>query len=301
MKVLILGGTGMLGHKVFQHLRRRISDTWCTCRGTMAGSHLAHVDLFSADAVLENVDASNVAAVENLLRTHKPQVTINCIGIIKQRPEAHDAISCITVNALLPHRVAVVCSEWNGRVIHISTDCVFSGTRGSYMETDIPDAHDVYGRTKALGEITYQNCLTLRTSIIGRELTRGASLLEWFLAQNRTTVRGYSHALYSGVTTNYLAYVLEQVVLRYPHLSGLYQVTAEPISKLILLETIKAAFELDVAIVADSSVRCDRTMNGDAFRRATDISAPEWPQLIQEIVDDPTPYATWRKDTTCNS
>src|SRR5262249_50230296 len=159
---------------------------------------------------------------------------INCVGIVKQRAAAEDAIQSITINSLLPHHLAKVCGEWGGRIIHISTDCVFSGKQGGghgYTEDDPADAGELYGRRKRVGEVTLENALTLRTSIIGRELSHHASLLEWFLSQNHSRVQGYKRAFYSGVTTNHLAEVVGDIIERHPQLSGLYHVASHTITK----------------------------------------------------------------------
>ncbi len=292
--ILVLGGNGMLGHKVFQYLRPRIPDTWCTVRDRLDSHRLRALPLFQDGNVIDSLDAMDVSALETMLSRHKPGVIINCIGIVKRRPEASAPLLSITLNALLPHRLAAICSLWGGRLIHISTDCVFSGHRGNYSEADETDATDLYGRTKALGEITGSNCLTLRTSIIGRELERSESLLEWFLGQNGQCVRGFARAMYSGVTTPYLAEVLERVVSNFPALNGLYHVTAPPISKLDLLRLLKPAFNLAVEIVPDDEFVCDRTMQGEAFRRATGLSCPSWTNLITGLASDTTPYKEWR-------
>ncbi|MGH9647425.1 MAG: sugar nucleotide-binding protein, partial [Bryobacteraceae bacterium] len=186
--------------------------------------------------------------------------------------------------------------EWGGRVIHFSTDCVFSGHRGEYREDDLPDAEDLYGRSKFLGEVAAPNALTLRTSIIGRELAEFRSLLEWFLAQRGKRVRGYQKALYSGVTTNYLAGLVARLIESHPGLHGLYQVAAHPISKYDLLCLIRQVFGLDIEIQPVEGEVSDRTMLGDRFLAATGYRCPGWPELIDEIYKDPTPYQEWRTE-----
>lgn len=192
MKILVLGASGMLGHKMFQTLRQRFPETYGTIRGSLTDETIRNVDLFQHGHIIEGMDAGDFTAVESFLRLRQPQVLINCVGIVKQRDAAHDAIPSITINALLPHQLAKICREWNGRIIHISTDCVFSGKHGGgygYTEQDPTDAEDLYGKSKQLGEVADENALTLRTSIIGRELNNRASLLEWFLSRNYAKVK----------------------------------------------------------------------------------------------------------------
>lgn len=294
-RILVLGGAGMLGHKMFQTLQRRYPETTCTLQGTLAGGPYHRVDLFRHGRVLENVNAADLPALEGLLAEHRPDYVVNCIGIVKQRTEAKAYIPSITLNSLLPHRLAEACSRWGGRVIHFSTDCVFSGRRGHYTEDDPSDAEDLYGKTKSLGEVAAENTLTLRTSIIGRELAHFQSLLEWFLAQNHATIKGFRRAWYSGVTTNHLAEVVSWLIAEHPGLSGLYQVASATISKYDLLRLLRDAYRLDVAIVPDDNFFCDRSLVGERFREATGYTCPTWPDLVAELAADPTPYEDWRR------
>ena len=296
MKILVLGATGMLGHKMFQTLRTRFSNTSGTIHGALHEDRLANISLLQNGNVMAFVDAENFPALAATLRRCEPDVIVNCIGVIKQRTEAKAAVPSIKINALLPHRLAEVCSEWGGRLIHFSTDCVFSGERGNYTEEDESDAKDLYGKTKYLGEVATDNALTLRTSIIGRELAHHKSLLDWFLSQDGTTVRGFKHALYSGVTTNYLAEVVANLIEHHPHLSGLYQVTGQTISKYDLLCLLRNAWELQVDIIPDEIFVCDRSMLGHKFQQATGYVTPAWPELVAQLVADTTPYQEWRTE-----
>ncbi|HYG97514.1 MAG TPA: SDR family oxidoreductase [Terriglobales bacterium] len=292
MKILVLGGSGMLGHKVFQTLRARFPETYCTIREPLHSDHISRVGLFDASRVVDRFDVRDLALVESFLSELRPTFIVNCIGVVKQRSEAHDAVSSILINSLLPHKLAEITTRWGGRVIHFSTDCVFNGKRGEYTESDIPDAEDLYGRTKALGEVTTDNALTLRTSIIGRELSHHSSLLEWFLAQRGRTIRGFTRAIYSGVTTNLMARIVAECITRQRSLSGLYQVTGQTITKYDLLCVLREAFRLDIEITPDDSFVCDRSMSGEKFEKATAYVAPPWKELAAELANDPTPYAT---------
>lgn len=292
-KVVVLGGAGMLGHKLFQLLRSSFPGTIATVRGDVKASPLHRVDLLQGGDVISGVDAADFDAVRGLLRKLAPEVAVNCVGIIKQRDEANSAIPSITLNALFPHRLAEAAKEWGGRVIHFSTDCVFSGRKGRYSEPDVADADDLYGRTKFLGEVVDSNAVTLRTSIIGRELTSHRSLLDWFLAQNGKQVRGYTRVVYSGVTTNEMANVVSRIITECPRLSGLFHVVSNPIAKYELLTLIRDAYGLDIGIEPDDHEVSDKSMLGDRFEKATGWRAPAWPEMISTLAADPTPYADW--------
>jgi dTDP-4-dehydrorhamnose reductase len=295
MNVLVLGGTGMLGHKIFQHLKECVPDAWCTVRGDADEAETLASGLFAKGNVIGNVDAADLQSLERLLSECRPKVIVNCVGIIKQRTEGKEAIPNIEINALLPHRLAALSAIWQGRLIHFSTDCVFSGRRGSYSEEDQPDAEDFYGKAKFLGEVTAPNSLTLRTSIIGRELSQFKSLLEWLLQQNHRKIMGYTRAFYSGVTTNYMAGLVAKIIKEQPSLCGLYQVTSATISKYDLLCLVRDAYEMDVEIERDDKFLCDRSMIGEKFVKATGYRTPSWPELVAQLRHDPTPYDQWRR------
>lgn len=295
MKVLVLGGEGMLGHKMFQTLRAHYADTKCTIFKSLGDPFYEKVDLFTVDSTVESVDAMDIPALGNVLSQLRPEVIVNCIGIVKQRDQARLSIPSITINALLPHELAEFARGWGGRLIHVSTDCVFSGRRGNYTEDEQSDAEDLYGKSKFLGEVKAENALTLRTSIIGRELQNFQSLLEWFLSQRGKTVRGFKRVIYSGVTTNYLSELVGRLMSDYPNLKGLYQVTSPAIAKYDLLCMLKDAYKLDVTIQSDEQEVSDRSMVGEKFIEATGYRYPTWPELVAGLVNDKTPYESWRK------
>ena len=289
-KIVILGARGMLGHKIGQVLKEKFPKIIATTQGPTDVAFYRDILSFPKSDIIENLDVTDLHRLKAVLQEIRPNIVINCVGVIKQRSEAKAAIPSITINALLPHKLAEICQAWGGRLIHFSTDCVFSGKRGGYSEDDASDAEDLYGKTKFLGEVQTDNALTLRTSIIGRELTRHASLLDWFLSQNHKTVKGYKRAFYSGVTTNHLAQVVGNIIEKSPNLSGLYQVVSQPISKYDLLGLIRNAYQLDIEIIPDEEFYCDRTMKGDKFYQATGYVCPSWPELVSELVADPTDY-----------
>lgn len=292
MEILVLGGAGMLGHKMVQRLGQRFPGTYCTIHGSGTSKAERKFCDFQNGRVVERFDATDFASLERFLLQKRPRVIVNCIGIIKQRAAAKDAVASITVNSLLPHKLAEICRQWGGRLIHFSTDCVFSGNRGGYREEDFADAEDLYGRTKFLGEVIASNSLTLRTSIIGRELRYFTSLLEWFLSKNHGKVKGYKKAIYSGVTTNWLAMVVGDLIEAHPDLSGLFQIAGPTISKFDLLCVLREAYELDIDIEPDDEFWCDRSMVGEKFARMTGYACPPWPELAAQLAEDATPYVS---------
>jgi dTDP-4-dehydrorhamnose reductase len=289
-RLLVLGGGGMLGHKLWQTALSRFET-----RATVRGAAGFFVDRgYAVQSVLPHVEASDPNALIRALADARPDVVVNCIGVVKQLAAAKDARISISLNALLPHQLADLCEAVGARLIHISTDCVFSGRKGMYRESDPSDADDLYGRTKLLGEVGRPGCLTLRTSIIGRELATRNGLVEWFLSNRGKGVRGYSKAIFSGLTTPVLSTLILDLIEQHPNLDGLYQVAAEPIDKYELLQLLNDAYESDVVIERDESVVIDRSLDGSRFRDATSFTAPSWPRMIEAMATDPTPYDRWR-------
>ncbi len=294
MRILVLGGEGMLGHKVFQTLSPRF-ETWATVRGPAGAARQLPVYAMADErSVIGGVDAHDIDGVVRAFERAKPDVVVNCVGIVKQRAEAHDPLVSVTVNSLFPHRLAGLCGATGARLIQVSTDCVFSGRRGRYAETDVADADDLYGRSKLLGEVMGPGCLTVRTSIVGREFRRRTGLLEWFLNQRGLTVHGYRRMMFSGFPTRSFAGILAAVIERHSGLEGLYHVASAPISKYDLLVKLRDALKLDIAIEAIDGPCIDRTLDGSRFVNDTGYSIPTWDQLIADIAADQTPYEEWR-------
>jgi dTDP-4-dehydrorhamnose reductase len=294
--ILVLGGTGMLGHKMFQRLRKRFPETYCMIRGSIDDPSVRNCDLLRSGQVFQNWDLTDFNAFERFFLEHKPRVVVNCVGIIKHRPASTEAVPSILTNALLPHQLSRLCGQSGARLITFSTDCVFSGKRGNYREGDPADAQDLYGRTKSLGELANDsgNALTLRTSIIGRELVHSESLLEWLLDQNHRRVYGYKRALFSGVTTHRLADLVGDLIEKHPNLCGLYHVAGQTISKFDLLCLLRETYELDIEILPDEEFVCDRSLRGDKLEAATGYLCPPWPELVDQLGSDQTPYDEWR-------
>ena len=292
MNILVLGATGMLGHKLFQVLSHRH-----IVAGTVRGAAGAYADhpIFRQMSLLSSVQAESTDSLVEALSIVRPDVVVNCIGIVKQLPAAGDALPSIAINALFPHRLARLCQAAGVRLIHFSTDCVFSGRKGNYVEGDVADAEDLYGRTKFLGEVSYDNCLTLRTSIVGRELKTSHGLLEWFLGQEGKVVRGYTRAVFSGFTTYALADTIARIVEEQPEMRGVWHVASEPISKFDLLSLVKQAYRFSIQIEPDETVVCDRSLNASRFRQTTGLAPPSWPSMIEQMRRDSTPYSELRR------
>ncbi|MCX5705952.1 MAG: SDR family oxidoreductase [Candidatus Omnitrophica bacterium] len=283
MRVLILGGKGMLGHKAWQVLKDSF-DVYVTIRGSF--SEVEEFGIFDKSKTICNVNVLDFPNLEEEIGEFRPDVILNCIGIVKQISEAHDAVKSIEINSLFPHKLALLCSKINSRLIHISTDCVFSGKKGGYTEDDNPDPLDLYGRTKLLGEVTEGNVLTLRTSIIGRELNTIHGLLEWFFSQRGKTIKGYTKAIFSGFTTGTLSAILKDIILNHKSIKGLYHVSSGSISKFDLLMSIKKKFDLNVEIIPDDQFKCDRSLDSSKFRIEAGYIPPLWDTMIRELAEE---------------
>jgi dTDP-4-dehydrorhamnose reductase len=282
VKVLVLGGDGMLGHELYLALRAR-HEARVTLRQPLAA--YAAGGLFDAGNAYAGVDVRTSGKVDEVVSQFKPQAVVNCVGIVKQRPESEDAIVSIEVNSLLPHRLALACRAAGARLVHLSTDCVFSGSRGRYSETDRPDPVDLYGRSKLMGEVSGEGALTLRTSMIGRGLYRKTSLVDWLVAQ-KGKVQGYRNAVFSGLTTRELSRVIGLIIDKHPHASGLYHLSAEPIDKFQLLSKLRQRLGLDLEIVPADEPRIDRSLDSTRFRRVFGYAPPAWDAMLDELAQD---------------
>jgi dTDP-4-dehydrorhamnose reductase len=281
MRVLIFGVTGMLGNAVFRAFDADAAyEVWGTLR---SGTALRYFPQQCFPRLLTGVDALEQDALVAVLARLRPDIVINCIGLIKQLADAKDPLTALPINAMLPHRLAHICELAGARLIHVSTDCVFSGRQGAYRESDTSDAEDLYGKSKYIGELhDLPNAITLRTSIIGHELGSSHALVDWFLSQ-QCRVKGFSKAIFSGLPTVELARVMKDFVVPHPQLNGLYHVAAEPIAKLDLLQLIAAEYGKQIEIRPDDELVIDRSLDGSRFCDATGYVAPAWPELIRRM------------------
>jgi dTDP-4-dehydrorhamnose reductase len=273
MTVLITGAHGMLGHQLVAAFAGGQPVIAATRRPAPEMSVPCIVaDLRAPDSLFSQIEAT------------RPELVVNAAGVVKQRN--YEAAELWEVNARFPHRLAEVCRRSGARLIHLSTDCVFSGREGGYTETDEPDPVDDYGRSKREGEPKGENLMVIRTSMIGLERSHGVGLVEWFLDQ-RGIVRGFSQAIFSGLTTKALSRLIRDHCAKDGFRSGIWHVGAEPISKFDLLTRLNRALgRSEPAIVADASVRCDRSLDFSRYASETGYRPPGWTQMIDELAID---------------
>ena len=279
-KVLVLGASGMLGNAVYRTFA--IGPRYNVVGTVRSLSSKISLPEGASGELLAGVDVNQVDSLVSIFEQVRPDIVINCIGLVKQLAAANDPLASLPINAILPHRLARLAALVDARMIHVSTDCVFSGSKGNYLESAEPDAQDLYGRSKLLGEVDYPNAITLRTSIIGTELGSTHGLVGWFLSQNGT-VRGFTNAVFSGLPTVVLAQVMRDHVLPNPALRGVWHVSADPIAKFDLLQLVAAEYGKDNKILPDEQLVIDRSLNSNRFRKATGWIPPSWPQLITQM------------------
>ena len=279
----------MLGHKLVQVLGRDF-ETFTTIRREFAA--VERFLIFDKDRTIPGVDVTSPNQLINAIERANPDVVINCVGVIKQVASLPETM--VQINTLLPRRLAELSAKFSFRLISMSTDCVFAGTSGNRTESDPADATDAYGQTKFHGEVIQNNCLTIRSSIIGRELDTSHSLIEWFLSKRGQTVGGYSKAIYSGFPTIVFAEILRDLIRDQSDLSGLFHISSEPINKYDLLGLVNEAFEANVIIDPDESFVIDRSLDSEKFQAATGFVPPSWPDMIERMAADPTPYESFR-------
>lgn len=292
MKILIFGASGMLGHKLVQMLGERFDCRW-TIRGGFES--IEGFGIFERERTIEHIGVDDVETVRRAIEIARPDVVVNAVGVIKQLPSAKNVITTLTVNSIFPHRLAQLSVEYGFRLISVSTDCVFDGVRGFYDEDDLPNATDLYGKSKYLGEVTGSNCLTVRSSIIGRELSTSHSLVEWFLSNRGGRVQGYTNAIYSGFPTVEFADIITSLICDHNDLSGLYHIASDPINKFELLKLIDQYYEAGVEIVPSDELAIDRSLNPQRFNLATGFKPKAWEQMIARMAADTTPYDDWRQ------
>lgn len=287
MKVLILGAGGMLGHKLLQVLGQTF-DARATCRSVPDG--LRRFDWFKERSLITSTDAAEITSFEQAIKTFEPDVVINAIGVIKQIPSAKDVINTLEINSIFPQRLARLAGEFGFRLIQMSTDCVFSGRTGYYSEADLPDAGDLYGQSKRWGEVVEENCLTLRTSIIGHEIGSHHSLVDWFLSNRGGKVKGFTKAIYSGFPTVVFANIIKDIITLHPQLQGLYHLSSEPINKFELISMINSQYRAEIEIEGCDDPEIDRSLNSDRFRTETGFQPQSWPDMIKAMHDDAKIY-----------
>ncbi len=282
-RILVLGVTGMLGSAVLRIFSADpLHEVWGTLRNAAA---LRYFPQHEQSRLLCGVNVLDQDALTAVMAQLRPDVVINCIGLIKQLADAKDPLTALPINAMLPHRLARLCELAGARLIHVSTDCVFSGRKGLYQESDLSDAEDLYGKSKYIGELhDLPHAITLRTSIIGHELGSSHALVDWFLSQ-QGSVKGFTRAIFSGLPTGELARVMKDFVIPHPQLNGLYHVAAAPIDKHQLLGLVAAQYGKQIEIRPDDALVIDRSLDGSRFRQATGYVAPDWPELVRRMYE----------------
>lgn len=275
-KILILGANGMLGNTLTRVLaKNKYFEVFSTLRSKKLASFFIgqNINFLSLTDILDD------KTLEDIFLQIKPDIVINCIGLVKQRDNSIDAFLNISINSLLPHKISKLCEAYKARFIHISTDCVFSGKKGNYRESDSQDPTDLYGRSKLLGEVFNSHSLTLRTSIIGHEINTKFGLLEWFLSQNNICY-GYEKAIFSGLPTVILSTFIEEVIIKHINLNGVYHVSSKPISKYQLLLLLAKAYEKHIEIVPNNEFVINRSLDCSLISSVTGYKPMEWHEMI---------------------
>ncbi|MBX7230502.1 MAG: SDR family oxidoreductase [Bdellovibrionales bacterium] len=283
MKILVLGGAGMLGHQMFLKLKQKLGHDQVGCTLRKNKKHYERFGIFNSAQVYESIDVTNWSELEAVLGLFKPNYVINCVGLTLRKKDLNNFEKSLQINSILPHQLAKWGAQNNARIIHFSTDCVFSGKKGNYKELDLPDAEDLYGKTKFLGEIHYPNTLTFRLSIVGRELEGKTELVEWFLSQKGQEIKGFTKVNYSGLTTNFVSKEVIRVLENFPELHGTYQLACVPISKYELLQILDKVYGTKTKIEAESKYVSDKTLNCDLYSQVTSFQKPTMERMLIEM------------------
>lgn len=292
--MLILGASGMIGHRMWATLGERHEAI-----GVLRRQELGPLSMIPGIAnkkALLGVEIQDISKLTKVIADTKPDIVLNCVGIVKQLKDSSDHMKSIALNALFPHQLAKVCADHNARMIQFSSDCVFDGLKGNYKESDFPNAQDLYGRSKALGEVDYmKNVVTMRTSSIGREVFPHGGLVEWFLSNKGKSITGYKQAIYSGFPTQRLGNIISDYIIPNKELTGVLQVAGTPIDKFSLLTMIKDHFQLNIEIMANDQVKVERGLNFDNFSKLTGFKSPTWKEMMKDLEVDFDIYETIRK------
>ena len=286
MKIIILGGSGMWGHQVFLKLKDYygVQSIACTLRKPV--SHYDKIGIYKNARVFDRVDFTDFKQADLVLDGYQPDVILNCIGLTPRKHDSKDKQLYGKINSELPYHLLDWAKRNSAKLVHFSTDCVFSGIKGQYTENDKPDALDTYGRSKALGEVVDPSALTLRLSKIGREIEYKTEILEWILSQRGKKIQGYSRAYYSGLTTNFMAKELIRIIRDFPELNGLYQISSNKISKYELLTQINKIFNCQVEIEEKSDYSVDKSLNCDLYMSKTGYKKPSWSEMLTELKNE---------------
>jgi dTDP-4-dehydrorhamnose reductase len=293
MKILILGAEGMLGHKLFEVLSSSYPETYGAISGKVNDHIYKQISMFQTERIIPDVNAMEFEQIESIIKNVNPDIVINCLRVTTHNNTALSAIKNITVNSVLPQQLLKVTYNRGCRLIHYSSDCVFDGKLGMYSEDDIPNAIHMYGRTRLLGEVCADHALVLRGSVIGQELMNHNSLLDWFLRKKGGDIKGFSRAIYSGLSSIETAKVTSLILSNKQSLTGLYNIASDPISKYDLLNLAKKSFAVDVKIKRDNSFKIDRSLNPNKFNKEMNYIAPSWALMMKELATESNKYIKW--------
>ena len=291
MSVLVLGATGLIGNRLVRTLKKDF-EVFGTTRKPKLSKKFTD-QMLEASHWLLNSSPTDFSVLEREVRSLKPNIIVNCLGVIKSKLSMFDVEESISVNALFPHQLSKLCRNNGIRLIQLSTDCVFSGDKGNYVESDVPNPVDIYGRTKSLGELVNDHDLTIRTSFVGREIDSFTNLFEWAIRNKNSRIVGYPRAIYSGLTTLALANVIRDVIHNQQNLVGLWHVSSESISKYQLLSLLNSVLSLNIDIEIDETFVCNRSLNSDAFRNKTTMTVPSWTEMLDDFAKDQDWYDTF--------
>lgn len=270
----------MLGNAMFRILVE--AENMQVIGSLRSSSYRKHFPASMQQSLYSGVDVKCTDDLAEFIADQRPDVIINCIGLVKQLSSSKDPMQAIAINSLLPHRLAYMCQLANARLVHFSTDCVFSGNKGSYTESDLSDAEDLYGKSKFLGEVSAPHAVTVRTSIIGHELESKNGLIDWFLSSSGS-IKGFTKMIFSGLPTNELAAIVRDYILKDASLHGVYHVSAKAISKYQLLAIVAEVYGKEIQIAPDDEVVLDRSLVSTRFRELTGYNPPEWRDLVQSM------------------
>lgn len=279
MKILILGADGMVGHKIAKSFSNSDFDLCLNSR-----SRSQYIKKYFPNSIVSNFDF-NKQKIENLLNKFMPNYVINAVGVTIRRG-ASDNKETNYINSQLPKKIDLWCMENQKNQILFSTDCVFSGDKGNYKDFDLPDSNDYYGKSKGKGEIDSLHTITLRSSMIGREIYNKSELLEWVISNKSKQIKGYYNVIYSGVTTLWMSKVLIEIIKNYPNLHGIYNISSPPISKFELITKINHYFKLNIDIVKDYSYSSNKSLNSDRFFSKTKFKKPNWDEMLLNLYLD---------------
>ena len=285
MRILILGGNGMIGHKMYQSISKIYIDTWVTLRNNLSTYNFSQ--FYNSEKVVDSINLANFENLIYILNKINPDIIINASGITIRRGIESLKSNSIILNSALPHFLNEWVTSNNKRLIHFSTDCVFTGSKGNYLDNDKKDAFDLYGITKSMGEvIDSQYAITLRSSMIGSELENKTELFEWFLKQKNKTIKGFNKVIYSGITTTKMAEIVVKLIDQYPKLSGVYNISSKPISKFELLKSWNNIFDINANIEVDNSYTSNKNLVSDYFYKTISMEQPDWVELSNQLKID---------------